>query len=93
MSEDKEQDERKAQREDVLSEVEFHVDSEVIQAMTVDVSETGVRFDMGKPIKARMRFTVGDEVVDRKAQLVWSQRTPDGGMAYGFEFISGEGKN
>ncbi|HUU30420.1 MAG TPA: PilZ domain-containing protein [archaeon] len=78
---------RRAKREFILKDVEFYVTEDIIAAMTVDVSKTGVRIDMGRPITVRMWFEHGDQLLDRKAQLAWSSKTPDGGMSYGFEYL------
>ena len=79
---------RQAERDPFITDVDLMVGAEVIQAMTADISETGVRVDMGAPLKVRIRFLIEGKLVDRKAQLARTMKTPDGGMTYGFEFIS-----
>jgi len=89
----REQDRRRAPRKPLLADVKLVLDASVIEAMTVDVSSTGVRIDMARPLTVSMRFVAGGQLQDRKAQLAWSRRTPDGGMTYGFEYVDKENEN
>lgn len=77
---------RRSEREPFITDVDLVVGAEVIQAMTVDLSETGLRIDMDHPLKVRIRFLVDGQLVDRTAQLARAEKTPDGGMTYGIEF-------
>ena len=79
---------RQAQRVPLLADVDLEIDSKIITAMTVDVSETGVRIDTLPALKISLRFVVDGELQDRTAQLVWCRPTPEGGMSYGLKYIS-----
>ncbi|MBN2287829.1 MAG: PilZ domain-containing protein [Candidatus Glassbacteria bacterium] len=79
---------RRAEREPLRAKVEFYVDADIIEAVSVDVSQAGVRFDTDKPIRIRMRMTVGDSLLEREAQLVWAERASGSdNMSYGLEYI------
>jgi len=79
---------RGSERVPLLADVDLEVDSKIITAMTVDVSDTGVRIDTWPPLKISLRFVVDGELQDRAAQLVWCKPTPEGGMSYGLKYIS-----
>jgi predicted naringenin-chalcone synthase len=84
----KEPDRRRAEREPFIADVDLILDAETLEAMTVDISSTGVRIDMSTPLTVNMRFVAHGQLQDRKARLVRIHKTPDDGMTYGFEFIS-----
>ena len=90
MNKEKESESREASRKPYHSDVEMEVNADFIAAITVDVSESGVRVDMGRPLKVRIKFNLGDQLMDRTAQLVWSRKTPDDGMTLGFEYLPDE---
>lgn len=77
---------RSAERAPVREQVEFFVDADIIQAESVDLSETGIRMDTSRPIAIRMRMYHKDGgFAEHVAQLVWAARKEDK-MSYGFEF-------
>ena len=78
---------RKAGRDPFIADVDLMIDARTLKAMTVDLSETGVRIDMSGPLRVIMRFVDNGQLKDRKAQLARIRKTPDGGMTYGFEFL------
>lgn len=88
--EGKTKESRAAERRPLKAAVEFIVDGDIEMATSVDVSETGIRFDTSKPMKVRMRFDMGHRKKEFVALLVWARRNADETMAYGFEFIPDE---
>ena len=78
---------RKSERIPFYTEVEFIVDADVINAASVDFSETGIRFSTENPIVIRMRFDGPDGQIDRTAQLVWAGKGEENQFQYGLEFI------
>ena len=78
---------RQKERISIQTGVEFFVDADIINATSVNISETGVRFTTNDPIKILMRMDVDGKVIERKARLVWVATAQDGGMDYGFEFL------
>ena len=81
------QEKRQKERISIQTGVEFFVDADIINATSVNISETGVRFTTNDPIKILMRMNVDGKVLERKAKLVWVSKAQNGGTDYGFEFI------
>ena len=86
MNTDKSQEKRRAERAFVCIEMDLSLDVDTIKALSVDVSESGVRQDIEEPIKFWLRMEVDDKSVVREAQIVWAKKKPTGGMTYGFEY-------
>ena len=79
---------RAAIRKKLHTGVEFYVDADIIKADSIDLSETGIKFETNEPIKIRMRVDVGDgEYQENQAELVWAQKDEDGYTTYGLHFI------
>ena len=87
MNKGKYQDRRKLERKAFSTEAELYLESSIFKTKLVDFSSSGVRFEMEKPIKVRLRFKIGEKRIDRMAQLVWSTNKEGGNNIYGFEFI------
>jgi len=81
-------DKRIAPREPIKTRVEFFVDADIIDAESVNISSTGIRFDTQDPIPIQMRLEKDGILYENRAHLVWAQRKSDGGMTYGFEFVA-----
>lgn len=79
-------DHRHAERFPVKAKVEFIVDADIINATTVNVSETGLRFDTTSPINIILRMEIDNKLQEHNARLVWARRNEDGTMTYGFEY-------
>ena len=93
MNQDKNLNRRDSARMLLLADVDLEVDAEVITAMTVDISETGVKIETWPPLIVTLRFVADGKLQDRKAQLVWSNKTPEGGMSYGFNYLPDSEEN
>jgi hypothetical protein len=87
MNQEIEREKRKAKRMPLDTKVEFIVDADVIQAKSIDMSETGIRIETDDPIKICMRLDIDGEKKDMKGQLVWTRKNEKGGMIYGFQYI------
>ena len=87
MNKGKYPDRRKLERKAFSTEAEIYLESSIYKIRLVDFSRDGVRFEMEKPIKVRVRFKIGEKRIDRMAQLVWSMNKEGGNNIYGFEFI------
>ena len=80
---------RRAERASMRTKVEFYVDADIIEAISVDISKNGVRFITEKPIMVRMRMELGGQLLERQAQLVWAMKKPDSDeTTYGLEYIT-----
>ncbi|MFH1136697.1 MAG: PilZ domain-containing protein [Pseudomonadota bacterium] len=78
---------RKAERRPIQTQVEFFVDADIINAVAVDFSETGIRFSTENPILIRMRFDAPEGRSEKTARLVWAGKSPEEHFQYGLEFI------
>jgi len=85
MSDGKER--RTSERKKVEGDVEFILYLDAYQATSVNLSETGIRFDTEKPIYIRLQAEIDGKKLTRDAQLVWASKKDDSGMSYGFEFV------
>ncbi len=84
----KDRERRVADRKEIQTKIEFFVNADIISAQSLDMSETGVRFDTKEPIKVHMRMKIDGKSCDREGQFVWAVTNSDGGMTYGLEFIA-----
>jgi PilZ domain len=88
MDESKDTDKRRVERDTLRTNVEFYVDADIIDAVSVDVSKIGVRFDTDEPINVRMRMEVAGRLIEREAELVWAVKDVENGrMTYGLEYV------
>jgi hypothetical protein len=87
MKEQNEDDKRIAKRLPIKTRVEFFVDADIIDAESVNISSSGIRFDTGNPIPIQMRLEKDGILYENRAHLVWAQSKKDGGMTYGFQFV------
>lgn len=88
MGEGKGVDKRRVERDTLRTRVEFYVDADIVDAISVDVSKIGVRFDTDEPIKVRMRMEVAGRLIEREAELIWAVKNSESGrMTYGLEYI------
>ena len=78
---------RKKDREVYSTEGEIYLESSVFKAKIMDCSDDGVRFEMKKPLKVRVRFKVGHRRIDRIARFVWTMDNEDGDNVYGFKYF------
>ena len=79
---------RKSQRKTSSVEAELYLESSVFKAQTVDVSDDGVRLELNKPIRFHIRIRIGDKLVSRKAEMIWSEdATKESSLTYGFKYI------
>jgi hypothetical protein len=78
---------RKEIRADLMTEVEFSADTSVIDAFTIDVSESGLRLETDKPIIIRLRFKADPLPEEHVAELVWAKENDGGSMEYGFRYV------
>jgi hypothetical protein len=80
-------DKRISPRKPIKTRVEFFIDADIIDAESVNISSTGIRFDTQEPIPIQMRLEKDGVVHENRAHLVWAQSKNAGGMTYGFQFV------
>lgn len=76
---------RASPRIESAAPVEFVLDSNTIDGVTIDVSSTGVRMTTPAPLDVKLR-TGPDEA--RQATLIWACQRDDGSCMYGFEYAN-----
>lgn len=78
---------RKAIRHSIKTNVEFFVDADILEAESIDISETGIRIETDHPIKVKMRIDMGDgRYEETDATLIWAEANHKKGMTYGLSF-------
>ncbi len=77
---------RTEKRHRLNTQINCFIDAKITKAKTVDISDSGLRFETELPISMHIRMEVKDMVLEHMAELVWCKRKKDGGMAYGLEF-------
>ncbi len=76
-------------RKEFQRHVEFIFDEDIIDAKSVNISDTGIRFDTEEPIVVLMRMHNDDGTTqDKKAELVWVRGNEEGGQSYGLRYLS-----
>ena len=78
---------RKNARQKTSTQGELYLESTAFKAMLVNFSDGGVRLTMESPINFTVRFKVGEKRINRRVQLVWSNKNEEGNMRYGFNYL------
>ena len=82
-----ENERRNSKRKPVQKDMEFILYLDAFKASSVNLSDTGIRFDTEVPITIRLKMDIEGKDQTRDARLVWAQKRSNGGLTYGFEFI------
>ena len=78
---------RRAIRHSIKTDVSFFIDADVLEAQSIDISETGIRLQTDHPIKIKMRINMGDgKFEETDATLIWAEINHKSGMTYGIRF-------
>ncbi len=85
---EKDVDKRVSDRKSLKTKIEFYFDSDIVEATSVNVSETGFRFDTEEPVQIFFRMGFKGVFKEGLAKFVWAKKKRDDGMAYGLEFVS-----
>ncbi len=83
----------RAPRETLHSRVEFIADFDVLEAMGLNISESGISFELYEDLAFEMRFEFGGEVQHHRAHLVWVKRLQTGGYRFGLRFTEPSGNS
>ena len=76
----------RAAREELTTTVEFIFDLDVVEAKGLNVSETGIAFVVEHAPPVELRFHQEGRDRQYKAELVRTQKNPDGGFLMGLRF-------
>lgn len=82
----------RARRTGLPVEVEFIGDFDVVRAQGVNISKTGICFEVCDALPFEMRFSHAGTYQCYRAHLAWMKRLPDGGQRFGFAFAEKSGR-
>ena len=83
----------RASRRPLNSEIELIGDFDILEAEGVDISDSGICFELRKQLFFDMRFVQGSSLVEKRARLVWVKQTDDGRPRLGFHFEEPDGSS
>jgi hypothetical protein len=79
-----------AERLPLTADIEFAVDAPgVINASAIDLSDSGIGFEVDRPLRVALTFEHDGEEVIRRAELTRVVRT-DNGYLFGLQFVEEE---
>ena len=78
----------RASRSELGGEIEFIADFDIIQAKGINLSETGICFELEQDLPFEMKFELEGEEHIKRAHLIWVDQLPDGGFRFGLKFVS-----
>ena len=77
----------RASRSPLKTEIEIVGDFDILEAIGVDISDTGICFELKKQLFFDMRFMQGERLVEKRARLVWVKYVDDERARLGFHFV------
>jgi|TARA_B100001964_G_C13661106_1_gene349063 hypothetical protein len=81
---------QRSERVELSTKVEFVGDFDILQATGVNLSESGICFDIEETLPFEMRLEWEGEPYRYRAHLVWMKRLPEGGFRVGLKFVPPE---
>lgn len=73
-------------RTPMATPIEFICDFDIVSATGVNVSESGICFDIDEPLVFEMQLVLDGERHTHRAELVRMEALPDGGCRLGLRF-------
>jgi hypothetical protein len=70
--------------------IEFVGDFDILDAEGMDISETGICFELSVPLTFDMRFVQDGEIVTKRAALIWVKQLENGRSRLGLHFVGSE---
>ena len=77
----------RAPRKELDTEIEFIADFDIVQAKGINISDSGICFELNQDLPFEMQFKSGEEVHRFRAHLIWVKRLPQGGYRLGLQFV------
>ena len=77
----------RSHRRELPTEIHVIGDFSLIQARGVNVSESGICFEVNYDIPFEMEFEQEGELHQHRAHLVWMRQLEDGRNQFGFQFV------
>ena len=82
----------RAPRQPLHSKIELVGDFDILEAEGVDISESGICFELKTPLYFDMRFVCDEDgtCVEKCARLIWVKQEGKGRSRLGFSFVEKE---
>lgn len=77
----------RSHRMELNTEIEFVGDFDIVKAFGINLSESGICFELDDSLIFEMRFTRHGSVEQRRAQLIWVKNVEGGRSRLGFRFV------
>lgn len=79
--------EPRAPRFSINTPIEFIGDFDILEAEGVNLSDSGICFEVPQPLCFEMQFRVNDKMHSHRAQLIWVRQEENGHSRLGLEFV------
>lgn len=80
----------RAPRTEINTSIEFIADFDVVEAKGINLSESGICFELNEDLPFEMQFSLEGKTHRHRARLVWARRLCKGGYRFGLQFIPPE---
>lgn len=80
----------RAPRTEINASIEFIADFDVVEAKGINLSESGICFELDEDLPFEMQFSLEGKIHRYRARLVWVKRMCKGGYRFGLQFIPPE---
>ncbi len=80
----------RAPRKEMDASIEFIADFDIVEAKGINISESGICFELTEDLPFEMQFTLDSNLHRHRAHLIWVKRLPDGGYRFGLKFVEPE---
>ena len=87
MTDNQEDEQRAAQRQQHSVPVEFIVAEDLLLAQSIDLSADGIQFETERALEFEFKCKVDGREVFERARLLWMKLEDDGRCKFGLEFI------
>jgi len=77
-------------RVEIRTDIEFIADFDIVEARGVNISETGICFELSENLPFEIQFRIDGKLHRHRAYLVWAKRISEGGYRFGLEFVHPE---
>ena len=75
-------------RKEIKTSIQFIGDFGLVEARGLDVSDSGIGFEIEEDIPFDMEFEIDGELHQHRARMVWMQRLNNGRSRFGFQFTN-----
>ena len=75
-------------RSEIQTSIQFIGDFGLVEAKGLDLSDSGIGFELEEDIPFDMEFEIDGELHQHRARMVWMQRLDDGRSRFGFQSMN-----